>query len=310
MCCNSPIVYGKQLFRKNVPIYVQLSTSFPEYVGKLHRHDFIEIVYIVSGKCTHIENNSSIAAKKGDLFIINYGVPHSNVALDSEEPFIAYDCAFSMNFLDEYLRPDDDFLNIKSSFLMSGMFSDDESGVSMPLNVIGSHFFEFEQILKKMLEEYQNERKGYSDLLRAYLTELLIKIFRQMDALSSDSRKNKQEYYINLAIQYIENHYHKKLTLSDIAYRSFLSKGYFSQLFKETTGLSFSNYVQQVRIKKSCELLENTDKSIMDISDETGFSDIKFFYTIFKRVLKMTPKEYRDSKRRNAKATEIISAEE
>lgn len=302
---NLPFVYGKQLFRKDVPIYVHLSTSLPEYVGKLHRHDFIEIVYVVSGKCTHIEGNSSVAAQKGDLFIINYGVPHANVALDGEEPFIAYDCAFSPNFLDKDLRPDDDFLNIKSSFLMSGMFSDGENFSAMPLNVIGSHFFEFEQILKKMLEEFQNERKGYSDLLRAYLMELLIKIFRQMDALSTGGNKNKQEYYINLALQYIENNYREKLTLSDIAYRSLLSKGYFSQLFKETTGMCFSDYLQQVRINKACEMLEHTDKSVMEISNETGFSDIKFFYTVFKRVLKTTPKDYRDSKRRNEETTKI-----
>ena len=178
------------------------------------------------------------------------------------------------------------------------MFSGDSANAPMPLNLIGSHFFEFEQILKKMLDEYENERKGYSDLLRAYLTELLIKVFRQMDSLQSGGAKNKQEYYINLAIQYIENNYKEKLVLSDIAYRSFLSKGYFSQLFKETTGMCFSDYLQQVRINKACELLENTDKSVMEISDDTGFSDIKFFYTVFKRVLKTTPKEYRISKRR------------
>ncbi len=299
MYSNSPIVYGKQLFRKDVPIYVQLSTSLPEYVGKLHRHDFIEIVYIVSGKCRHIENNTSVNAQKGDLFIVNYGVDHSNVAMGDDEPFIAYDCAFSPNFLDKELSPDDDFLNIKSSFLLAGMFSGESESAPISLNLIGSHFFEFEQILKKMLDEYENERKGYAELLRAYLTELLIKIFRQMDALQSGGAKNKQEYYINLAIQYIENNYKEKLLLSDIAYRSFLSKGYFSQLFKETTGKCFSDYLQQVRINKACEMLENTDKSVMEISDETGFSDIKFFYTVFKRVLKTTPKDYRTSKRRN-----------
>lgn len=299
MFSNLPIVSGDMLFRKGMLIYIQKSTSLPQFVGTMHKHDFIEIVYVVSGQCKHIENDTAVDARKGDLFIINYNTPHTNVAVDGDEPFIAYDCAFSPRFLDTSLSPDSDFLDIKSSFLLSSMFSDVQpDNLTMPVNLIGSHFYEFEQILKKMLEEYESERKGYYDLLRAYLTELLIKIFRQLDTPAAATAKAKQEYYINLALQYIDNNYREKLTLSDIAYRSLLSKSYFSQLFKESTGMCFSDYLQQVRIRKACEMLENTDKSIVEIADETGFQDTKFFYTVFKRVLKTTPKEYRLSKRR------------
>lgn len=284
---------SENLFREGQSIYIHKSSNLPSYIGKLHKHDFIEITYVISGECSHIEYNKEFPIKKGDLFIINYGVPHANIQKpDSTEPFLAYDCAFKPDYIDKALISEHDFLKLKSSFLFESLFH--QSNPTLPnLHLTESGFFEFERLMSNMYNEFEKQEKGYYDILRAYLIELIIKIFRDMDNSTGLTLKSKQEYYINLAIQYIESNYMKKISLNDIAYRSFLSKSYFSQLFKEITGLCFSDYLQKVRVKKACELLTSSGDSIQNIAEKVGFTDMKFFYSTFKKHVGEVPGEYR-----------------
>lgn len=61
--------------------------------------------------------------------------------------------------------------------------------------------------------------------------------------------------------------------------------------------MTFRDYLQKVRIKKACELLEKTDKTIAEIANIVGYSDPAFFYQIFKKEMTVTPREYRQQYR-------------
>lgn len=286
------LLLGESLFRDNEAIFIHKSSSLPSYIETNHQHDFIEITYVISGECTHIEYNKQFHVQKGDLFIVNYGIPHQNVLnKNSAEPYVAYDCAFKPDFIDKTLYKEHDFLKLKSSFMFESLFNQIDPNPPN-LHLSGGSFYEFEKLMTDMFEEYEHMEKGYYDLLRAYLTELIIKIFRKLDNTGNTTLLSKQEYYINLAIQYIENNYMKKLSLEDIAYRSFLSKSYFSQLFKEVTGTNFSTYCQKVRIEKACHLLSTTDDTVQAVAEKVGFTDMKFFYNVFKRFTGEVPGEY------------------
>lgn len=291
------ILPSKEVFRDNEDFFIHLSkekgSSFPHFIEKLHKHDFIEISYVVSGECEHYQDDRTIIAKKGDIFILNYGMPHSDRIIKSTaEPYLSYDIAFKCDFLDKSLSNETDILKIKSSFLFHSLFPKD--GQSDTIRMTGQGFYEFESLFKRMLEEYTERRPGYYDLLRAYTIELLVKLFRSLNVKEPEFDPNSQKQYIRLAIQHIETRYGSELRLEDLAYRSFLSKSYFSQLFKKETGKSFSEYVQQVRIENACRLLKETNLSINDIREKTGFNDLKFFYSVFKRITGHTPKEFRE----------------
>ena len=72
-----------------------------------------------------------------------------------------------------------------------------------------------------------------------------------------------------------------------------LNPTYFSTLFKQSTGSSFKEYLNMVRIEESKRLLANTDYSIIDISLATGFEDQSYFSKVFKKFTGLTPKQYR-----------------
>lgn len=97
-------------------------------------------------------------------------------------------------------------------------------------------------------------------------------------------------------VNYIEIHYKEKIVVENIAEMIHLSRTYISVLFKKETGEKFSDYLQRIRLEKSCEFLENTKLSIQEIAENTGFFDSAHFSRAFKDRYQCSPIEYRKKK--------------
>ena len=110
----------------------------------------------------------------------------------------------------------------------------------------------------------------------------------------SGERDHHSDNMMKIAFDFLqENYKSSEMNVSEIAMRSFLSKSYFSRLFKKTTGQNFSKYLQNLRISEACKLLKTTDKKVIEIIYDVGLKDIKHFNVLFKRITGMTPGEYR-----------------
>jgi len=73
-----------------------------------------------------------------------------------------------------------------------------------------------------------------------------------------------------------------------------MSRNYLGQIFKDRTGISISNYLNNLRIKEATRLLIDSTMKIYEISDAIGYSDQNYFSAIFKRYTGVSPREYRD----------------
>jgi len=104
------------------------------------------------------------------------------------------------------------------------------------------------------------------------------------------SRNNE---IIKRAIQYISRNFSSPITLEQVANDVHLNPAYFSSMFKQSTGSSFKEYLNMVRIEESKRLLANTDYSVIDIAVATGFEDQSYFSKVFKKYTGLTPKQYR-----------------
>ncbi|MFH0925461.1 MAG: response regulator [bacterium] len=93
--------------------------------------------------------------------------------------------------------------------------------------------------------------------------------------------------------RFAERNYHKKISLKDAASAVCLSPKYLSRIFKQDTGVGFSEYKLKIKIKKAQELLKRTGHNIDQISDEMGYQNIESFIRIFKKLTGNTPTEYR-----------------
>ena len=103
----------------------------------------------------------------------------------------------------------------------------------------------------------------------------------------------KNSETIKKAILYISQNYGSDITLQKTADHVHLNSAYFSTLFKQSTGSSFKEYLNMVRVEESKRLLANTEDPIIDIAMAAGFSDQSYFSKVFRRYTGLTPREYR-----------------
>lgn len=112
----------------------------------------------------------------------------------------------------------------------------------------------------------------------------------------------KQNKYDNLnyrentrkAIDYIHNNYHKDMSLEDTARYINVSSSYLSRIFKEECKVSYSRYLNQLRVDKAKVLIESGDIRIKDIVRQVGFQSYNYFFKVFKEMANMTPLEYEE----------------
>lgn len=97
----------------------------------------------------------------------------------------------------------------------------------------------------------------------------------------------------NRAVDFIFSHYGRELTLEEVAEHLGMKPTYFSRVFKQATGRCFVEFVNRLRISKSCELLTAGQKPVTQVCFESGFSNLSNFNRRFQQLKGMTPTDYR-----------------
>ncbi|MDG0791258.1 AraC family transcriptional regulator [Cohnella ginsengisoli] len=98
-------------------------------------------------------------------------------------------------------------------------------------------------------------------------------------------------------MDFIERHYREDLSLKEISTNVYLSPGYLSTIFKNETGMTIYDYITQVRMKAAGDLVLDPDVKIQDVASAVGYNNIQSFIRFFKKAYKMTPLEYRRSRK-------------
>lgn len=292
------------LLRPGENIYVNRSEELESYMGVLHSHDFIEISYVISGRGQHVLGDESYLVGAGDLFVISGDISHGFFRLDDvAEPPVVYNVVFTPKFLDENSIDSAEFKELSNSRLLKTSVPADLNSLSAKpyFSFLGVQYDEIGSIFEKMHKEYRFCKKGYSDILRANLVELIVKIMRFMlepaernDHFANVSEKHRK--LVEYAMNYVRLNFASDISLDDIALSAGVSKSHFSRIFREATGDTYINYLLSVRVHEACRLLRTSEYNITTVAFMAGFKDIKHFYDIFRRSMNCTPKEYRDKR--------------
>ena len=102
---------------------------------------------------------------------------------------------------------------------------------------------------------------------------------------------------VQTMVDYILEHFSEDISIQLLADLAGITPNYASQLFKEETGSTFSNYLTQIRIQKACELLKDTDMAIFMVAGQVGYKDYFYFAKVFKKITGHTPSTYRSAYR-------------
>ena len=291
---NVQIVTKELFFRPDENVHIQMSNEFPDYVGIMHKHEFIEIVYIISGQAIHKVAGKTYNVKRGDLFIVNSGTAHAFFEDNSsQEPFVAYDLMFTPEFFGS--EEAGNFGERFNKYYMFYSLFGGEKALPPFFSVTGSIYSAFGELFNKIYLEHRGREKGYTEIIRAYLLQLIITIFRLDEERMSRSGNTRNSQAIDYITNYIKENYNSHISVAELAKMVYLSPDYLGKIFRKSTGVTISMMIQKVRIEKVCHYLATTEYTVAKIADLCGFDDMNFFYKTFKKHMGLLPNEFRNN---------------
>lgn len=251
----------------------------------LHFHKFVEFVYMEKGHCVHVIDGKEYPSKAGDMLIINYGQSHE-IQGNTDVEYV--------NF---YIKPE--YINQaiserENAFALLNLneFEDFKKIIHTERSHISFQQTErqrIEQLLRFFEEDTKGNDGGRGLALRSEINLLLITVFRKLSVPFCE----KFDGINDKLLSFIEENYDEKLTLEEMAKKCSYNKSYFSRLFKEYVGFSFTVYLRNLRIKKAAAMIKNTDRLIEEIITECGYTDKTKFFKHFKACYGVTPLGYR-----------------
>lgn len=125
------------------------------------------------------------------------------------------------------------------------------------------------------------------------LEEYFLLVFHNLAEVFDSSGLYTEKDVMDNVRSYISLHYDKDLTLEFVASLFHLNRSYLSSAFKNRTGTSFVDYINQIRVEKAKELLVKTDKKNYQIAQAVGYENAKYFFRVFKKLEGVTPEQYR-----------------
>lgn len=257
----------------------------PEFV---HKHSFFEMSYVYSGSFRPKIAGDELLFNEGDICILPPNVEHS-VGI--------FDDTILINFLIRRSTFNDTFLevlsdeNIISSFFTKILYTKNYN------NYIIFHTNNNATIKKILcdiiIEDIENKKycsKVLDNLIMVFFAYLLRDENNKVELPQELQKTNK---HLAAILSYIQGNY-KTVTLEDLSKEFHFSIPYLSKLIKSTTGHTFKEMIQTIKLNKAIELLSSSDLKIRDISESVGYENDTHFIRTFKKAFGMSPNQYRN----------------
>lgn len=250
-----------------------------------HDHTFFELVYITEGYAVHTLNGKKGELQAGDYFIVDYGSIHS---YSQSRGLALINCLFLPEIIDETLQGCHSFEELMHSCLIR--YYRLAPGKALSNRIFHDGGGDIKRLVEGMQKEYEGRQAGYQEVIRGRLLEILILTLRTM---IEEPGMTAVSSLVTEVIAYINSHYAESRVLGGYCDKFHFNSQYISRRFRKETGFTVMEYLQKVRIEKSCELLAGSELRVSEIAQLAGYSDVKHFEMLFSRMLHMSPREYR-----------------
>ena len=127
-----------------------------------------------------------------------------------------------------------------------------------------------------------------------YISQVLSLILSEIYFREKVDESSVQDRHVTMVIRYMYQHLRENLTLEEISEEVRLSKSYLNAVFKAQTGKSPVEFFIHLKMQEACKLLKSTDYYIYEVSSELGYTDQYYFSRIFKKVVGVSPKDYKN----------------
>ncbi|MBJ7881536.1 AraC family transcriptional regulator [Gelidibacter salicanalis] len=254
-----------------------------------HYHPEFELIYITKSNGLRFVGDSVSAFQPGDLVLVGSYLPHlwrndpSYYKEDSTEEVETIITKFTIDFLGNEIFKLPDFIEIKKLL--------DKSKFGICFGVETSLALHNEIVNLPNLSSVEQYIKILTILQKLSLTDD-ISILSSSDMRQSTTESSER---IDTVLRYISDNYAANIGLDDIADVACMTTNSFCRFFKKTTNKSFTQFLNEVRIKNASRLLVQDDISVSSVCYAVGYNSITNFNKQFKQIMGVTPKSFREA---------------
>lgn len=247
-----------------------------------HIHPEYELVYIENGRGQRQIGSHISYYEQGDLIFLGPSIPHSSFS-NADYP----------DNIEIVLQFSEDFLNLGVTTL--------------------PEFYTIQEICKRSrqgISFYGETKQRIGEVLKTLFDlEPLPRFLRLMEILYDLSKSNEYDllHVENMALEihandyeriqkvydYVSQHYTQSITLQEIADLSGLSTNAFCRFFKKVTERTFVQFLNEYRVHRTCDMMRQKNTSLSEIMYDCGFNDLAYFSRQFKKIMGLSPREYR-----------------
>ena len=247
----------------------------------MHYHITFELYYLVQGEREYFIEDRFLRMGDGDFLIIPPGLLHRTAGRGADRVLIQ----FSENFLLRYLTKEAlELLRLEEKPFLFHPSKEDKSF--------------FEETIDALLKHSEDESRAF------YLFELL---FRMRFSKNDYTERKCNDQRISEIVQYINKNYGRISGIEQIAETFYLSKFYLCRLFARELGVSLIAYLNMIKIRAACAMLEANKLTLTEIAMACGFNSSSYFCKVFKREVGISPKIYRAKAFENGAGSEARS---
>jgi AraC-like DNA-binding protein len=255
---------------------------------RMHWHDHLEVALVLEGRGAFLFGRRSLPAETGDIFFIDNSQPHVALA----------DAGATLRLLLVLFRPEliagPGCRELDLGYLAP--FRIDERTASPRIRGGSALAAAVGPVLHELREVWERHDPSEQQLADATLRRALALVNRDRGAgpkaAASRAVTDRREQ-IRPVLAYVDRHCRESITLDDVAEVVHVSPSRVRHVFKDVTGVSFKEYVTQVRVAEAKRLLLGTDLSVAEIARAVSYTNLNQFYKVFYRSCAMSPGEYR-----------------
>lgn len=254
---------------------------YGENINNLHFHNLIEIGYCHYGAGELVIEEDQYRFGAGMVSCIPANFLHVTKSDTHVRAFWEYLYISPADILKQQGKPMQETRNIIDAVNRSAFFIKVEEN---PIFVI---------LIRAIFEEMQNKNAYYRECVGGLAYTLLYEIARFNGRGNVQSCGKNNSLQLENAIEYVERNYPNNFKIADLANECHMSETHFRRVFQEKMNMTPVEYVNFVRIKKACELIDKTDISMEDVAEKVGFITPSTFNRNFRRIIGTSPYQWK-----------------
>lgn len=283
---KTDVIDCRKLIDAGKLISVRSHTRFVHFPK--HTHNYVEVIYMCSGKTTHIIDGKTVVLNQGELLFLSKNAIQE--IMPAEEDDIAVNFIIMPEFFSQALNMIEMEENPLRDFIIEALTGQDGNIGYLHFKVSG--ILPIQNLVENLIWTIKNDVQNKRSINQMTMGILFLQLINHTDKVKVGN-DNEDRQLLLTVLRYVEENYYKG-ELSALAKDLNYDLYWLSRKVRQMTGKTYTELVQNKRLNQAVFYLINMNIAVSEIGERVGYDNLSYFHKIFKKKYSMTPKQYRN----------------